>query len=86
MIPFSKHSPDKVSKEEMVDSRVTPVGFLKLHLRINLLDILTMFMKVITKITISIPEKSSVAIARKGESFERHVHFKPATISIWPYF
>lgn len=41
---------------------------------------------VLTKLTISIPEKSSVAIARKSESFERHVHFKPATISIWPYF
>ncbi len=86
MIPFSKYSPNKVSKEEMVDSRVTPVGFLKLHLRINLLSILLMFKTVITKITISIPEKSSVAIAPWSESFERHVHFKPATISIWPYF
>ncbi|MGO3184495.1 MAG: reverse transcriptase domain-containing protein [Aequorivita sp.] len=45
-----------------------------------------MFKSVSTKITISIPEKSSVAIALKSESFERHVHSKPATISIWPYF
>lgn len=40
----------------------------------------------ITKITISIPEKSSVAIAKSGESFVQHVHSKPATICIWPYF
>lgn len=45
-----------------------------------------MFKMTFTKIAISIPEKSSVAIARKGESFEGHVHPKPATISIWPYF
>jgi hypothetical protein len=49
--------------EDMVDNSVRTVDFLKLHLRINLLGILMMFKKVITKITISIPEKSSVAIA-----------------------
>lgn len=69
----------------MVDNSVKTVGFLKLHLRINFLNILTVFKAVITKITISIPEKSSVAIAQLSESFGRHVHFKPATICIWPY-
>jgi hypothetical protein len=63
----------------MVDNSVITVGFLKLHLLFNVLSILTMFKKVITKITISIPEKSSVAIAQLSESFERHVHSKPAT-------
>lgn len=70
----------------MVAQGINTLGVLKLHLLFNCPSILMMFKMVITKITISIPEKSSVAIAQLSESFERHVHFKPATISIWPYF
>lgn len=72
--------------EDIVDNSVRTVSFLKLYLRVNLFSILIMFKLLVTKIIISIPEKSSVASTRKRETFEKHVHFKPATISIWPYF
>jgi hypothetical protein len=40
-----------------------------------------------TKIIISIPEKSSVAIAlKKVKASSEPVHFKPATINLPPFF
>ena len=57
------------------------VEALRLVLRFNFLNILDVFMDLITKITISIPEESSVAIAlQKAKASQEPVHSKPATI------
>ncbi len=46
-----------------------------------------MFINLTTKITISIPEKSSVEIAlKKVKASQEPVHFKPATINLPPFF
>jgi len=50
----------------MVAQGVKTCGLLKLHLLFDCPGILMMFKIVIAKITISIPEKSSVAIALLG--------------------
>ncbi len=52
--------------EERVINSFAAVGALKLGLRMNFVSILVMFINVQTKITISIPEKSSVASLKKG--------------------
>ncbi len=63
------------------------VEALRLVLRFNFLNILDVFMDLITKITISIPEESSVAIAlQKAKASTEPVHSKPATIKSDPFF
>ena len=63
-IPISKFpSRNRARNEEIVVNSVKTVDFLKLNLGLILLSISKVFKMSITKITISIPEKSSVEIA-----------------------
>lgn len=81
-IPISKYSCKGINEERVINSIIT-VEALKLGLCLNFLNIFIVFMNLITKITISIPEKSSVAIAlQRVKASNEHVHSKPATISI----
>lgn len=84
-IPISKYSLGIIA--EMTNNRVITVATLKLGLRSTLFSIFIMFMNCLTKITISIPEKSSVAIALKRvKASKEPVYSKPATINLPPFF
>ncbi|MBN2595373.1 MAG: hypothetical protein JXR82_01145 [Marinifilaceae bacterium] len=81
-IPISKHSSNGTDEDSVINSVIT-VEALKLSLCVNFLNMSNVFMNLATKITISIPEKSSVAIALyRVKASNEHVHSKPATISI----
>lgn len=72
---------------ERVTNSLMTVETLRLTLCNNLLTMLNVFMNLTTKITISIPEESSVAITSKEvKASIEPVHFKPATINLPPYF
>ena len=73
-IPISKYSFKGINEERVINSAIT-VDALKLGLRFNFLDIFIVFMNLVTKIAISIPEKSSVAISlNRGKASKEPVH------------
>ena len=72
-IPISKFS-CKGIKEERVINRLITVEALKLVLRMNFLSIYIVFMNLQTKITISIPEKSSVASLERGSKLRQSMY------------
>ena len=74
-IPISKYSDERINEERVINSIMT-VEALRLVLRFNFLSIFDVFKHLVTKITISIPEKSSVAIAlKKVKASSEPVHF-----------
>ena len=73
-IPISKYSFNRIN-EEVVTSSFIAADALKLGLRNHLLNIFNVFMRWITNVTISIPEKSSVEISlNKGKASMEPVH------------